>query len=594
MECKKNWFSYFCITFTIVGLLYIFVGSISSLGQAQEYPYLPKGLLMIGIFVTWVCVIFFCKLLVRFRIGEYLCSNPKRICILETVLVLLVMIGATAVRVWIIENFPIKPTSDYKTYYEIAELLRSGTIQKDGKGYCEYIAMFPHVYGYCTILKIAFSIFGASARNGLYVNLVFSVLTVFVIYRIGRMCGGRIAGLVSMVICAFWPSQVLYCSILSAEPAFTFMIFGCLWFFLYLTMKVSGDERKQLSAAIGYMVLGVMIALTAAVRPMGLILLIAIALVLIPLRRPLPGKLLNDIPLMQRFMRHGWFRLILIIIPYLVISGIITTNIELTINKDVASGSASFGYNMLVGLNTQSDGGWNEEDKNLLYDTMAQTGSATLAHMACRDLAITRLTTNPVGIFNLFIHKYELLWGNDDYGSTWNIAFLNEQGNLTKWRSDFLYSMRDINNIYYAIVVFFAIIGLIFLYTGKGNYLIIPILLFLGTVAMHLLVESQNRYHFFALQVFMLLAGYGIQGLYQSALQAGAELRQEMDTQMKEEEHKDEQKKVYMTAEEEIIKMREQALENVFDMKSALENGNVIMTVSEAYKPKEDEVEKNK
>ena len=39
----------------------------------------------------------------------------------------------------------------------------------------------------------------------------------------------------------------------------------------------------------------------------------------------------------------------------------------------------------------------------------------------------------------------------------------------------------------------------------------------------------------------------------------------------------------YKQVEEEVTKIREEALANVFDMNYALEHGHVIMTVSEAY-----------
>lgn len=593
MKCKKTWFYYFCISFSVIGFLYILVSIISSLGAAQEYPYLQKGLLVLGIFVIWILTLFLSKLMVRLHIAQHFPREKKASILIEAFLVVLLLAAATAVRIWAIQNFPIKPTSDYKTYYEIADLLKRGTIQKEGKGYCDYIAMFPHVYGYCTILKTAFIIWGTKTAVGLNLNLVFSIGTVFLTYCIGRKCGGRIAGIVSMFLCAFWPSQVLYSTILSAEPAFTFMIFLCAYIFLCITMDFKEEQGKAWLCIAGSLLLGVMIALTAAIRPMAMILLIAIALCMIPQKKELPGKPLNDIPLLQRFLRWGWVRFVLILIPYMIVSNVVTKNIELAIDRDLASGSTSFGYNMLVGLNTQSEGGWNEEDKDVLYHTMEETGSASEAHKACRDLAIQRLMGSPVANFNLFIHKYELLWGNDDYGATWNIAFSDEQGNLTKWRSDFLYKMRDYNNIVYAVTVFFAMMGLLYLYKGKGNYHYIFILLYLGTVAMHLLVESQNRYHYYVLQVFMLLAGYGIQSLYRDAVIGNEQKTKKQEKQQKIQEEKDIQINACETAEEEMERIREEALANVFDMQKALENKNVIMTVSEAYKQDQNEDEKN-
>jgi len=40
------------------------------------------------------------------------------------------------------------------------------------------------------------------------------------------------------------------------------------------------------------------------------------------------------------------------------------------------------------------------------------------------------------------------------------------------------------------------------------------ILLFIGTVALHMVLEFQNRYHYFILPVFMILSSMAIAGIY--------------------------------------------------------------------------------
>lgn len=583
MVLKKNWFYYLSIALAILGLLYILVCGFMSLGAGQEYPYLPKGILLIGILVIWMFLVFSTNVLAKIRMSQRIKVNPNVLKYAEIIFVILILALAAGVRIWAIIKFPMKPASDYKTYYEIALLLKDGTIQKEGKGYCNYIAMFPHVMGYCYILKTLFSIVGTSVKAGLYLNVFFSVSTVFIIYRIARKIGGRTAGMIAIVLCAFWPSQVLYITMLSAEYCFTFMLFLCVLLFVSL---VKDYDKNTKNAGIGifkHLILGVLIALTAAIRPMALILLIAILISLFPQKMKLQLVHKNNISLTLRMLEKGWIRCVLIIIPYMIVSNVITTNIELVVNKTLPSASTSFGYNLLVGLNTQSKGGWNDEDAALLYASMEQTGSASQAHITCRDLAFQRIVNDPKGIFNLFIQKYELLWGNDDYGATWNIAFLDEQGNLTKERSDFLYSIRDMNDIFYMIMVFLALISLIYLLKTEGNIVYCLILLYIGTVVMHLMVESQNRYHYFVLEVFMILAGLGVEFIYKDAKNGIFNRKKQKEVQNIEKEQEQQVVEEYNKAESKIEELRMEAYSNVFDMKSALENGNVTMTVSQAY-----------
>jgi hypothetical protein len=583
MKLNKNWFYYLSITIATIGLLYIIVCGFVSLGDGQEYPYFPKGLLILGILGLWMLVSILTRFGAKVNLSNRIQINPKHLRIAEVVFVILILVSSIVIRIIAIEKLPMAPESDYKTYYEIAVLLQNGLIQTDGKGYCNYIAMFPHIMGYCFILKTLFSIVGTSVKAGLFLNVFFSVATVFFIYRIARKLGGGFAGLVALVLSAFWPSQVLYISILSAEYSFTFMLFLCIWVFVSLVKDYDGNTEKSSFGVFVHLLLGVLLALAAAIRPMAMILMMAIMIVLLPQKMKLPTELRNNIPLTVRMMEKGWIRCVLIIIPYMIISNVITTNIELIVNKTLPSASTSFGYNLLVGLNTESVGGWNKEDASLLYSSMDTTGSASQAHITCRDLAFQRIIKNPKGIFNLFINKYELLWGNDDYGATWNIAFLDEQGNLTKERSDFLYAIRDFNDIIYIITVFFALIALIYLRKEKGNFVYILVLLYLGTVVMHLFVESQNRYHYFVLEVFFILAGMAVQFMYEDAKKEMVHNKKEMEIVTREQERENDILEVYKKQELKIEELRKEVFSNLFDMQTAILNGNITMTISQAY-----------
>ncbi len=588
MSLKKNWFYYISMSIAMIGMLYIIVCGLGTLGEGQEYPYIPKGLLLIGIFSTWMIATLATRFIVKVKMTSKINISFQYMKYAEIVFIILILAVAVIVRIIVLNEFPMKPESDYKTYYEIAELLFKGTIQKEGKGYCDYVAMFPHVMGYCYILKTLFTFTGVSVAAGQYLNLVFSIASILLTYKIARKLGGKLSGIIALVLCAFWPSQVLYITMLSAEYSFTFFLLLCIWIFISLVKDYDGNTRKSVQGIILHLLLGVLIAITSAIRPMALIFLIAILIAIFPQKMKLPIMPKNNIPLTIRVLEKGWVRCLLILVPYIIISGVITTNIELTVDRTLPSASTSFGYNLLVGLNTDSKGGWNDEDAALLYSSMEETGSASQAHITCRDLAFQRLVSNPKGIFNLFINKYELLWGNDDYGATWNISFLDEQGNLTEERSDFLYNIRDINNILYVIIAFFALLALIYLWKTDGNYAYILVLIFLGTAAMHLFVESQNRYHYFVLQIFMILAGMGVQLMYQDAKIQEVQMSKRQLAEKAQQIAEDKIMDAYKREEKVIEALRAEAFSNVFDMQEALKNGNVIMTVTKAYEEKLD------
>lgn len=583
LKLEKNWFYSFCIALSVAGIAYILITGVSEMKGNQEYPYAMKGMLILIFFLTWVGVHFLALLSARLGIKDKLSKKRKLIFGLETVYVILILILAFIMRVAVIRELPMKPASDYKTYYEIADMMKKGILQEKGEGYCNYIAMFPHIAGYCYILKNIFVIFGTSVWNGQMANVFFSLGTVFSVYRIARKLGGKLAGMIALTGAAFWPSQILYINMLAAEYSFSFFLFLSVLLFLHLVMDYDSTTKNDIRGILLHIFLGCLIAITAAIRPMALILLIAILLFLIPQKMSLPGIPLNSISIWVRFLAKGWLRGLLILVSYMVVSGIITTDIELLINKSVPSFSESFGYNLLVGLNSDASGGWNEEDSKFLYDNLERTGSPIEAQTACREKALQRLVSNPNVLFNLFIKKYELLWGNDNYGSDWNLAFLKEQNELTQIRADFLYKVKSENQIVYLVFILFSFVTLIYLLKKQANGVYVLILLYLGTAAMHLMVESQNRYHFHAIPVFIILASVGVAFIFDNAIIYVESCDLERQRKEKQMIRQETVFKEFEMEEHKAIEERYKNMTNSFDMKSAIANGNVTVTVSESY-----------
>lgn len=584
MRLEKNWFYSFCIILAVMGMGYILITGVSGMQGEQENSYAMKGMLILVFFFAWVAVHFFALLSARLGIKEKLSQRRKLTLYLEVVYVILILFLGFIVRIAVIWEFPMKPVSDdYKTYFEIAVMLKKGILQEKGEGYCNYIAMFPHVIGYCYILKSLFSVFGTSTWNGQMANVLFALGTVFLVYRITRRLGGRLAGIIALTAVAFWPSQILYINMLAAEYSFCFFLYLSILLFLHLIMDYDGVAKNEIRGIILHILLGCLIAVTAAIRPMALILLIAILLFLLPQKMKLPGIPINSISIWLRFLAKGWLRGMLILMSYIIVSGIITTDIELTINRSVPSFSQSFGYNLLVGLNADSNGGWNEGDSSFLYEHLESTGSAVETQIACREKALERVSSNPGALMELFVKKYEFLWGNDNYGVDWNLVFLKEQNVLTQKRADFLYKMKGINQMIYLVFVLFSLYTLICLFRKQANGLSVLILVYLGTAAMHLMVESQNRYHFHVIPVLIILASVGVKFIFDNAIvyvESSDLERQRKEKQLIREEAV---LKEFEMEEHRAIEERYKNMTNSFDMKTAIINGNITVTVTESY-----------
>ena len=589
MKLEKNWFYRFCIALSVAGMAYILITGVTGIQENQEYPYAMKGMLILIFFLTWIGTHFLALLSARLDMTAKQEKYKKAFLGMEVVYVIVVLIAAIVVRVLVIRGLPMKPASDYKTYFEIADMMKKGTLLEKGEGYCNYIAMFPHILGYCYLLKKIFELFGTSVFYGQMANVFFSVGTVFLLYQIARKIGGRISGVIAITLTAFWPSMVLYINMLAAEYSFSFFFSLCVLLFLHLVMDYDGTTKHGIRGIFLHILLGCLIAATSAIRPMAMILLIAILLFLIPYKTKLPAVPINSISVWVRFLSNGFVRGALILGSYAVVSSIITTDIELTINQSVPSFSESIGYNLLVGLNQDSSGGWNEEDSKFLYDNLERTNSPIEAQLACRQKALKRLMVPPGRLFDLFIKKYELLWGNDNYGADWNLAFLKEQNKLTKNRANILAQSKEANQIVYMVVVLFSFLAFISLFRRRLSPVYVLILTYLGTAAMHLFVESQNRYHFHILPVFVVIASVGVHLIFENARVFVKSADLEKEEKEKQKIREEAALKQFEADEHEAIENRYKNMTNAFDLQSAILNGTVSVSVSEGYKNKNQE-----
>ena len=138
-------------------------------------------------------------------------------------------------------------------------------------------------------------------------------------------------------------------------------------------------------------ILGILIALTNAVRPLSQILLIAIVLCILPSVKRFDEneKMLNGKVL--RASCQGWFLAIIVSFSFLVCSQLISGAISNTIAYKLPGSSVSFGYNLMVGVNTESKGAWNEQDADFFANEFALTNSPQAAHQASVNVAVQRI-----------------------------------------------------------------------------------------------------------------------------------------------------------------------------------------------------------
>ena len=512
MAVKKNWFICLAVTLFEICAAYALFSGIVSMGDSKTYRFLWYGGTICGLAAAWAVVHVLSRFLAQRKLTILRPDKERRALPVERILVSLVILASACLRFWVIAKLPIAPSSDYQTYYQVADLLSKGSL--GGSGYSGYISEFPHVIGYPFILSLLFRVTGPSLQAGLFLNAAAGLFNVFLIYRIARTLGGRLSGMVALFTAAFWPSQILYGAILASEPVFTCMLLLAIRLFIYLYRYPVLLANRESSLFLCFL-LGVSIALANAVRPLAVLLLIAAILCIVPfaVRFDRNERMLNG--RLSRASCQGWFLALVISLSFLLCSRLISASISNTIAYPLPGSGVSFGYNLMVGVNIEAKGAWNQQDADFFANEFASTNSAQAAHQASVNVALQRIGSNPVGVLNLAMEKFTFLWENDDYAKTWTTLFLDQQGGLTSERQNVIDQFTLWNAGFYLLGVFFSsIFGLQLLKrrnTGPEQALI---LLVVGTVIVHMLLESQNRYHYFVLPVFMVLASMEIVEIY--------------------------------------------------------------------------------
>lgn len=479
-------------------------------------------------------------------------------------------------RLRTIHGIVLEPESDFETYYRMANhLLRGTMLSPEAEVDRRYIAQYPHTIGYpMLVLLPVFRVFGASVQNALYANLVCSMISVVLVGRIAYRTMGKAASVAGMALMSLWPSHILYGTMVATEPSYTMMTL------LALDMMVYEIDRgpnslyvtSPLRAVLTLPLIGVMTAIAGAIRPMALLLMAAWAVVQVMTGGDPTGKAKTEG--MRVMLSKGWLCVLVAVMFYLGGANVMTRAIKDIIMEQPASGLNASGYNMMVGLNAEHKGIWNQEDADFFADAYEQTGSANEAHAAAMQRAIDRMSAEPENVLNLMVYKFRDLWQTDDFGIDWNLLWAGQQQTLTEELSASLEKVRTLTRPMYMAILLLSMLGAIEAWRRQRAPMplqMLSMLYFLASALSFMLLETQVRYHYSIIPILILLSVIcvfewrehaaeepAVKLVYQSA--AGAE-QQHMD-------------------------------HTHFDMADALAKGHVRMTVSAAYQQEAQEAER--
>jgi hypothetical protein len=277
-----------------------------------------------------------------------------------------------------------------------------------------------------------------------------------------------------------------------------------------------------LSASVYFVISGIVSALSNAVRPVGLLLLAAIAVFYFCLVHENSGfrnsfnnsfgsnfsnsfnnRFRND--LLKKLSLYSAFAA-----AYFLTFFIINGSISGTINSEAAR--SPIGYNTYVGANLNYKGVWNAEDASLLNKLLEDTSvKAQDIHDILFTAALERYKSQGSENIRLLLDKQKMLWLLDN-DILWYIISAPDKSNpsyinLDKYFDNFSLAA----NFYYYVMLLLCLFNSVLLIKScneKG--ILMPVIFILGMMGIHLVVEVSGRYHFPAIALFSLVAAYGL------------------------------------------------------------------------------------
>lgn len=410
-------------------------------------------------------------LLPRFKLKK---TRALTICIILSVLCFMVKFS----WVYLVR---IVPLADYETYFNYAKVLSENFLAPD-----RYVALFPHIFGYSWFLSLFMKIFGTGELLVPLINVILSVISGVLIFRISYKLIDIRAAVFSYLLWIFCPSQTIYNSLVLSDLFYTTMILS----FILIITELNLSSLIKKTALTGIFA-GFILRLVNITRPIAAILVIAVFIWLFALKTR--EWISSD-------FRKKWNPFLIMLVLCYFATGPIWDNY---ITKRLLEEPASVpGYNIMVGFNMNSLGTWNLEDSTLLTNYSNEVNAtAVWAQEQIMIDAKKHITSGNIDFPRLFKYKLMTFIGSD------SSAVYYHRDVLTDTKKP----LEDLCNTFYYMVIILSLFSLPALgkYSRKTTMSVV-LLYIIGLTLAQMLVEVAGRYHYSIIPMLILVCQYGL------------------------------------------------------------------------------------
>lgn len=421
-----------------------------------------------------------------------------------------VLILGGIVRLLVIRYIPLQQQGDFAENYTIAKLMINGATKNEW----QYYLLFPEKLVYPFIfLKPVMMCFGDNLEIALYANLVYSMLGVLLAGDVARRISGRLTSTLTIFLLSFWPSHVLSANLVTSDAAMLLLLLGAVDIIaiVFNRKEKSLYDVKPTGILKMLVLLGIVLSIASSIQISALFLLLIYCVMQLFVTVDPTNKIRLDGS--RYVVSQPLVCIIVVLICYTVMNFAMGQMLYKITGEKITSGFTIPGYNLMVGLNNESKGQWNEEDNVFLTETYAETESVPMTQQACMDVAIQRLQMGSDNVINLMTEKFCKVWSTDDFAIDWILYYAGQQNTLTPELQSLLEEIRPLGRVMYMALLLFAAIGCMEAWRRRWApppMVLVCMLFFLGTALSHMLLETQVRYHYNMIPFLILLASWTI------------------------------------------------------------------------------------
>lgn len=361
-----------------------------------------------------------------------------------------------------------------------------------------YYWTFPHWILYPSILHLVYKILGVSQLSGFIFNSFMISLSAVLIYLISkRIFKNKVASIMSTLFYILWISNILYILIYTPEHVTICLLLLSIYLFIKLL-----DENVLMKKIYFSILIGLIVGISAFFKDFSSIYIIAFICTIILLLIFKKGKLAAA---------KNACLIIIMSVVMLTTKNIIFYKIDMNMTNYINRNTENF--SLYLGFDREAKGYYTSEIAAEYFDMMKlENYNYKRINIIAKNKFFNDIKDNQAILPQILEAKHNTTT-NGDYIKIW-LVYESMMQNDSKKSAEYIESLSKINNSYYCMIVFLAIIGIIYLYKKKNIVgFLIPIII-LGCVLVLLLIESQERYRYSIETLYCILAGGGIYYIY--------------------------------------------------------------------------------